>query len=1090
MRFIWRITLSRMLREKKRLLFVLLAIAASSCLIVWTIGGFQALFIDASTQEADYLGHYDLRIARSTSDMGMTRRGGGGAAFDGPLSRGKKPPTDAVDDKSKEKKKIVPDNLRPVAPTNNGLRNGGGRGMALDLARNDDGLVELAKLHENVPEQLRSRLTAADVNGDGILDTEEEKALPTPRNMARNGGPGMRGGQNLVFPDSLVATIRADETVAICDESSTLRMFIYSPGSVASILEDEDADDEGDKPTLKRSLDLSDDELAEIGEAPEGIDPELHRRAMGAYRATMGTPMGMGATFQATTAREAPYELSDGRWFSAKKENGSYPREAVMTTRGNKKYRAKVGDSILLMDKSSLIGATTEYQLKVVGIVEDEETDGFYISRSLAEEISTNANVATSALFIKLRGNADEFRNRLAKKIEAEVPDAEIITEEELTAQKAAAFKESQSFKYQAASGTLLAALAALLIVFTALNMSVDEQKRLIAFYRVAGLTRSQVGASVLIEALLLAAPGWLAGLASGWGLVLICSGKTTGLNFQTIGFSFICTFIGAVLAALYPIFQSARVKPLDAINQPEKHFIIGAARRRQTKRFLLAAIGGLACTCADLYLVYNLPGDASAKAALHSGLGVLLLAVGVVGCLPIVIRVAEAILLPILAWFFRFDRLMLGHEFSGNASRVLAVAVALSVGGGLFVTMQIWGYSMLDPFLPGRRAPDAFAAFLPNGLRPEIIEDVKNLPMVDSSSFLPVAVEQAAFAEGSVPEDARKSQFANVVFFGVDVAKAFEGQTPFVGVRFRQGDPAQAWQAMKAGRGVVVTDSLSVDYKLNYGDVLKVIHPREPDKTLEYPIVGVVSFPGWQWLSKTGGVRRNFGRSGGIAFAREGIVANDFQIERRSYFWFNSKDGKPLDYQETELACDFLARKNLRLDLADEKNQDHSNDASRTAYVKLSTRESLTTSISRRADSVIWGLSKTPLTTLIVASIAVVGAIANSVRARRWQYGVMRAVGVTRWALIRAILAEAILIGLVASFASFAFGFLAAQGALKLGQSMFGTVDPPLILPIKGLLIGLSVTVSLCLIAALYPAIKTGRAEPLKLLQSGRSLE
>ena len=73
---------------------------------------------------------------------------------------------------------------------------------------------------------------------------------------------------------------------------------------------------------------------------------------------------------------------------------------------------------------------------------------------------------------------------------------------------------------------------------------------------------------------------------------------------------------------------------------------------------------------------------------------------------------------------------------------------------------------------------------------------------------------------------------------------------------------------------------------------------------------------------------------------------------------------------------------------------------------------------------------------------------------------------------------------------ASFAFGFLAAHGALKLGQSIFGTVDPPIVLPAKGLLLGLGLVLALCLAASLYPAIKTARTEPLKLLQSGRSVE
>lgn len=1085
MKFVWKIVLSRMKRQKIRLLFIVLAIAASSCLLVWTIGGFNALFLDASNDASDYLGHYDLRISAPTLDPIAASRDG--RSFSPYARRSNEEPGKK---ESAESAELA--GLETELPTLDELKG------LLDAYRNADGLLDLAKVPQDLPQEALEFARLLDVNGDGLLDAEEEKTLTDFAAQFLRGGKRKEGrGKGAqepepLFPEELLAALHADDAVSVCDETATLRMFVYSPGMPASILQDADAVDEGSKPTLKRSLDLSDEELEAVGEASPGIDPELHRKAFGAYRATMGTPMGLGSTFQSTTALESPYEIEEGRWFNAPTQDGSVPYEAVMTTKGNEQFRAKAGDSILLIDRASLIGVTREYQLQVVGIVNDTETDGFYISRALAQVISKNAPVQTSALYLKISGDVEAFRERWQTPLALAAPEVVAVTPAEIAEQKIQAIKENQSFKTQAASGALFAALAALLIVFTALNMSVDEQKRLIAFYRVSGLSRSQVGLSILLEAILLALPGWIVGMATGWLLVLIYTHKPTGLNMQTITFSFVCTFLGAVVAALYPIFVSARVKPLDAINEPEKSFPSGKRRRRQTILFLIAAALGLLAIRGNLYLVHSLQGKTAHNAALHTCYALMLLAVGVVLTLPITIRLAEYIALPILARLFLFDPRIMRNELSGNTRRVSAVAVALSVGGGLFVSLQIWGYSLLDQFLPERYAPEAFAAFLPTGLRPEMVDEMKKLPMIDESQFLPIAVEQAAFTDDVNFDDPRKQAFANVVFFGLDVEKAFEGDEPFVKLRFRQGDPKKAWQEVKSGRGAVVTDSLPVDYKLKLGDTLRVVHPRDPDVVLEYPVVGVVSFPGWQWLSKTSGVRRNFGRSGGLVFASEDVVANDYQIERRSYFWFNAKPGQKIDYQETELACDFLARKNLQLDMK-EKNPDAKIDeknGTQTAYVKLSTRESLTDSISKRADSVIWGLSKTPIVTLIIMSIAVVGTITNSVRARRWQYGVMRAVGMTRGALARAVLVEALLIGLVASAASFAFGFLSAHGALKLGQSIFGTVDPPIVLPAKGLLLGLGLVLALCLAASLYPAIKTGRTEPLKLLQSGRSVE
>ncbi|MDD3586964.1 MAG: FtsX-like permease family protein, partial [Thermoguttaceae bacterium] len=625
-------------------------------------------------------------------------------------------------------------------------------------------------------------------------------------------------------------------------------------------------------------------------------------------------------------------------------------------------------------------------------------------------------------------------------------------------------------------------------IIFTTLNMSVDDQRRQIAFYRTVGLTRGQIGCSIMFESLVLALPGWLIGITTGWLLLWLGTGKILALNGSMTGFSFLCAVFGAVVAALYPMLLGMQVSPLEAVRREPGGLLCAATRKGRFAFLVVCFLLGIVFLSADLYLVYILPMETAKKAFLHSGLGVMSLALGAVCLIPVFISLVEVICLPVLAILFRFDSNLLRGELSGNMRRTTAVTVVLGIGGGLFVSMQIWGYSMLGPFLPGREMPDAFAAFLPVGLQSQFIEELRTIPGVKSDEFLPVAVEQAAFAKGSVAERGGMSgQFANLVFFGMDIPNAFCTARPLVELHFVQGDRTTALSDMKNNRGVVITDSVSVDYKLNVGDVLKVQHPRRPEAVLEYPVVGVVSFPGWQWLSKTGGVRRNFGRSGGIAFADEKTILSDYQLDRFSYFWFNTKE--KTSAADLEKALDTLAQKNLRSPspnvLPAEKRS--SLDSGQAAYVKLSTRESLLNSISRRADSVIWALSKMPLMTLVITSVAVVAVIINSVRSRRRLFGMLRAVGMTRFAIVRMILVESILIGIVASISSFLFGFLAACGALKLGQSMFGTVDPPLVLPWNALAFGLVLTVALCLTAAVYPAIATGRQAPLELLQEGR---
>jgi putative ABC transport system permease protein len=134
--------------------------------------------------------------------------------------------------------------------------------------------------------------------------------------------------------------------------------------------------------------------------------------------------------------------------------------------------------------------------------------------------------------------------------------------------------------------------------------------------------------------------------------------------------------------------------------------------------------------------------------------------------------------------------------------------------------------------------------------------------------------------------------------------------------------------------------------------------------------------------------------------------------------------------------------------------------------------------------------MSKFPLIVLGIMTLAVVNTIMVSIRARRWELGVLRAVGLTRGGLTRLVFAEAILVGLVACVLSLAFGTMAAWCANGICTYIFyfGGMQPPLVIPWTKLLLGFSGTLGLCVLAALLPAIATGRTEPAKLLQAGRA--
>lgn len=1161
MNLAFKLVFKRLKKQKIRNVLVVLAIAAASCLVVWIIGGYETLFTDMIGSEDNPLGRYNLKTMSAggleaglnAGPGGMPQRGRGGG-FSGPFQgpRSQQQPQQQIPDRQKERP-FANSSMNPsssekkdssklnspsevgnipadrktgksqrdlnfnstgsITDNKNAPRSFGQAERPenfqnrppkdrFEYARTNNHQIDIAKIAAAVPDHILKKFKALDKNNDGFLDNKEEQAMAMNRMTAEempSGRPGsspvngIRMNQRnsremtIALPKSFIDKLRTDQDIETLDESAPVRAFVYYKGMKSYFSSNQD--DQNTKTTQ--------DEIGKSGKnensknsslIPDGVDPELHFEAFKAYRASMGTPAGMGQQLLGTTARQAPYKMASGSWFS---ETDSRLLEAVVTSSAAEKMKIHSGDKILL------ICDTGEYQLNVVGVIEDR-AGSFYLPMETAEKIKGSRPDSDSVSIILRKGsNPEEFKKRWNPILQQTVPGTSFMTAQDIKDLKKKISADKKSFNWQTVSSALMAIFVSAVIIFTTLNMSVHEQKRQFALLRGIGLTRYQIGQTVLSESLLLALPGWLFGLGAGWLLLGFFTGKLPVIGIPVIVLTFICSVLGAIIAAIIPVVKGLLVRPLDALeNTPFSGSRIDHKRNRRIVVFSTCL--GFLLLSVDILIVHFFNIDTKTRLFFHASLGIFSLALGMLFLIPMAVKLTEWIFVPLLAFMFRLDPKILRNELSGNLFRTSATAAALSIGGGIFIAMQIWGYSMLGPFLPGKEMPDSFAAFLPNGLRTEMADELRNAPFVIQNEFLPVAVEQAEFAKGSLKsgelqsKDRMKNQFANVILFGADTDKAFGGNSPMIELRFRKGNIHETLNAMKNSRGCVITDTVSVDYKLDKGDLLKLVHPRIPSKIIEYPIVGVVHFPGSQWFCKTSGVRRNFARSGGMVFLSDENVLKDFGIERFSYFWFNSPADVSCSNMEREL--DQIAAKNFRLDKTSPKTTNSLNGTaqkeSELVFVKLTTRDSLCRSIFRRADGVIWGISTLPLVTLVITSIAVISVIVNSVRSRRWQFGIMRSIGFTRSAIVRLILIESALVGIIAIIASFVFGFLSAQGGLKLGESMFGSANPPIILPWSHLAFGIGLMIFLCLLAALEPAINTGRKEPLDLLQEGRGID
>jgi putative ABC transport system permease protein len=868
-----------------------------------------------------------------------------------------------------------------------------------------------------------------------------------------------------------------------------------------------------------------------------------------------GFPFGPGGppTLVGTDAAQPPYPMIEGRWIDPQHTEH---RGAVIGKSVAEQTKLKVGDEALV------IYGTKEYRIEIVGLIGEGPSQmamarGTRPPGSTKPRTGVEAGPASSAVYVPMalakyftRGKATinlvnvqlkpdakaklaEFRKTWETRIANARPTASILAADDIKSGIEEGMMAARS-KQEAWAATGLSLLAALFIIFTTLSMGVAERVRQFAILRAVGLSRGQVARVIAIEAAIFALIGWGGGLLAGWGLLAVAShfqsdlfSRGALLGTTCVIFTGLSAFGGALAASILPAWRAMSVEPLEAMS-PQR------STRPNLSRITALAIAGLALIAINPILVYAAPASMSSDRLyyFYMAIGCTTMAIGFLLLTPATILIVEGVCGPLVARLLGLEPRLLRSQLGSNLWRTLGTTAALTVGLGLFVAMQIWGYSMLEPFKPGDWIPDVLVCFQRGGLPDAESDAVRNIEGVRPDRCIPLAVEQPKLASDITESEKHNSVISqnNVIMIGLDPQKAFGGSDPLLGVHFVEGSAADAIAKLKDGRNCIVPDHFLRAAKLRLGDRFSLVPPESPSKRVEYTIIGAVSLPGWHWMTKFSGLRRREGRSAAIVFADFDAVRRDFEIHQINFFWMDvdTKFGEkqleevqradaakradaprdPMFAQRpmaTPIAIDAKRAAVVKIGealqpIADRNTGEKQPVNGQGAWpvgatmfgqsVRVSTPDEIHTRIIARASGMIWASCYLPLITLLVTSLGVINTVMASVRARRWEFGVLRSQGVTRSGLFRMILAEGLMIGLITCLLSLAFGILSGWCGTGISQyvSFFGGLTPPLVVPWAQLSIGFGMALGLCLLAALWPAILTGRTEPLKLLQAGRA--
>lgn len=747
------------------------------------------------------------------------------------------------------------------------------------------------------------------------------------------------------------------------------------------------------------------------------------------------------------------------------------PAEIVIDASVSKYLNAKVGDPV----EFTIDGQTTR-TATLVGIVKRPAIE--LISKPTAylplEALANDLHVPPefNVIDLKLRESAhvddyDAYAKRLAKELGPSVHVAPG------TNSKAKLAEQTRSIHLILILLSTISGICAALIIGTTLSVGVQERVRTFGQLRCIGTSRSQLAAFVFADALLMLALGQAFGVLLGFGLssALVHFFPQFFLAYKITAASILIAIANgcgaALLGSLIPLWQVTRVTPMAAVTN--------TAQPPATRKVWLAAALGLACLTLQLSLWALMPTRES-KFYSYAVCGIPMVFLGYMllgpSCLILCERFGAALLGRLL--FIRPS--LLRHAWSRTPWRAGAMIAALMIGVTLFTAVRARGQSLSNSFVSPARLPDLLLfsvaqSFLPSAVFPNddqrtdrLLQAHPEIAEISSLAAFPVKLKSNVFKIGDILAN------PSTTFVAVD-PQTFPQMVELEYLP-GQGDPLTSVHELQDGQHIFVTKEFFNLRGLGRGDKLTLL--AADGKPVDFTISAVVTSTGMELVKNYFDMRTVFSENAISSVL--GTVA-----DARKFFKLKSTNIMLINLQPAAASADTVAR--LR-----ESLQQDGFECVSSVELKTGLRD-----LIRR---VVDALSVVALGGLCVASLGVANMVIASVHARRFEFGVLRAIGAGRWQLVRLVLAEVTLIGLVAGALGAAAGLHFAFMGTLVDRTLVGFpthfLDPHWLARFWSMglfiLLACAITTLLAWLASLLPAIKGACAAQRTLLAGGRA--
>jgi putative ABC transport system permease protein len=816
---------------------------------------------------------------------------------------------------------------------------------------------------------------------------------------------------------------------------------------------------------------------------------------------TQGAPsLGFGVDASPDLQRFNPLNLLEGRWPRAADE---VVLDAGVVDREN----FAVGDEIEI----STLQPKQEFTL--VGVAKFGDVN------SLGSATFAIFDVATAQrLFdrqnrfdaISVAGRDGTDAQRLIEEIQPVLPEGAQVRSAEAEAEEDKdEISEFTSFiQYFLLAFAMIALFVGSFVIFNTLSITVAQRTREFATVRTLGASRRQVLGSVLLEAVVIGLLASLVGLFGGLGLAKALEALFRALDLElpladtvfatrTIVVSLLVGTLITLVAGLFPAIRATRVPPIAAVRE-------GFTLPRGALSRFVPAIAVAAIAVALFALGYSMFADdlGTAERLLSIAAGVLLLFVGVAMISsklvrPLAVGVSPigqwlTVLVMILVWpFWTLPYWLLRYGAFGSApawKRIGAFVLGALLNGILLVIVLVmWARSAATPWepewpmefpgvLPSRRinrigrensrrnpgrtaataaalmigvALVAFVATLANGMKASnrgAIEDqvIADYVVTAQDGFTPfVAAAGDSIAEADAAEVVSnvRAEVAELEGDG-GYLTGIEPETIAETYRFDWKDGSNELLATLGRDDALLDEAFAEDHGLAVGDTVRVLTGSGEELTAR--VRGIFKAPPFYPLL------------GGVTITKDRF--DDLYDRPRNQFTFVNVAGEPDDENLAGLeaaAAEFPdAKVQSREAWIDQQDQDF-NQFLTMLYVLLAL-------------------------SVIISLFGMVNTLVLSVFERTRELGMLRAVGMTRRQTRRMIRHESVITALIGAALGLPLGiFLAALVTQALGE-----FDVRFQVPVDQLIVLAVLAIVVGILAAIAPARRAARLNPLEALQ------